>query len=392
MLLVSDGGPDHRVTFGSVKVACMSLFRALDLDMLICVRTCPFQSWQNLAERVMSTLNFALQNVSLSRSKMSEQLEDMIKNKNTLQELRALIESNPEVGLGLIDSMSPVKAILAQRFQNMKIKDVPIKIGTAATTEDIDKLFGFSEFIDPTLQKDKLSSKFLKEATAYNYFIKKHCHCSHYAFQIKKCTDSSCYYCTQHPIQLTPEVFANLPFLPLPLLDGNKEKYLKFDEVVAKPLSEKDRPSYIPKPSDESKEIDKQNRKLLVRAKVRAVVECTDCCKPRCVFSNSKLTADEEIALNRIKESCLYACGSALFPQDSPSISSIIVKEALTYASPIEIQYYNAVLVHFPQVCYYCGATGECLIEDDTTVDLRKAYAVVLPLCFLCKSEGDTFL
>ena len=292
MLLVSDGGPDHRVTFGSVKVACMSLFRALDLDMLICVCTCPFQSWQNLAERVMSTLNFALQNVSLSRSKMSEQLEDMIKNKNTLQKLRALIESNPEVGEGLIDSMSPVKAILAQRFQNMKIKDVPIKIGTAATTEDIDKLFGFSEFIDPTLQKDKLSSKFLKEATAYNYFIKKHCHCSHYAFQIKKCTDSLCYYCTQHPIQLTPEVFANLPFLPLPLLDGNKEKYLKFDEVVGKPLSEKDRPSYIPKPSDESKEIDKQNRKLLVRAKVRAVVECTDCCKPRCVFSNSKLTAD----------------------------------------------------------------------------------------------------
>ena len=121
MVLISDGGPDHRVTFGSVKVACMCLFRALDLDMLICIRTCPNQSWQNLAERVMATLNFALQNVALSRSKMSGQLEELVKNKNTLQDIRTLIESSPEVGEELIDSMSPVKVILAQRFQSMKI-------------------------------------------------------------------------------------------------------------------------------------------------------------------------------------------------------------------------------------------------------------------------------
>ena len=70
MVLVSDGGPDHRVTFGSVQVANLCMFVALDLDMLVCVRTCPYQSWQNIAGRVMSTLNFALQNVSLARSKM----------------------------------------------------------------------------------------------------------------------------------------------------------------------------------------------------------------------------------------------------------------------------------------------------------------------------------
>ena len=73
MIIVIDGGPDHRVTFDSVKVANLALFQALDLDMLICVRTCPYQSWQNLAERVMSTLNFALLNVSLARSKMTDE-------------------------------------------------------------------------------------------------------------------------------------------------------------------------------------------------------------------------------------------------------------------------------------------------------------------------------
>lgn len=49
-IVVSDGGPDHRVTFGSVKVSSLTLFRALDLDMLICIRTCPYHSWQNVAE------------------------------------------------------------------------------------------------------------------------------------------------------------------------------------------------------------------------------------------------------------------------------------------------------------------------------------------------------
>ena len=63
-IIVSDGGPDHRVTFGSVQVAAVTLFRALDLDMLVCVWTCPYQSWQKVAERIMSTLNLALQNVS----------------------------------------------------------------------------------------------------------------------------------------------------------------------------------------------------------------------------------------------------------------------------------------------------------------------------------------
>ena len=80
LVIVSDGGPDHRVTFGSVQVSSLTLFRSLDLDMLICVRTCPYQSWTNIAERIMSTLNLALQNVSLARTSMGEHAESMVKN------------------------------------------------------------------------------------------------------------------------------------------------------------------------------------------------------------------------------------------------------------------------------------------------------------------------
>lgn len=39
MVLVSGRGPDHRVTFGSAKVANLCLFWAIDLDMLACIHT-----------------------------------------------------------------------------------------------------------------------------------------------------------------------------------------------------------------------------------------------------------------------------------------------------------------------------------------------------------------
>ena len=74
VLLISDG-PDHRLTFLSVKVALIAMFLNLNLDMLTAIRSCPYQSWTNMAERVMSTLNLALQNVSLARTEMDPELE-----------------------------------------------------------------------------------------------------------------------------------------------------------------------------------------------------------------------------------------------------------------------------------------------------------------------------
>ena len=83
LLLLSDGGPDHRLSYGSVQVSLLALFFRLNLDMLIAVRTCPYQSWTNPAERVMSILNLALQNVSLERKEMDEEAEKLMKNNSS---------------------------------------------------------------------------------------------------------------------------------------------------------------------------------------------------------------------------------------------------------------------------------------------------------------------
>ena len=156
LVIVSDGGPDHRVTFGAVKVASLYLFQTLDLDMLNCVRTCPYQSWQNLAEYVMSTLNLALQNVSLARSRTSPELEDFVKNKNTLSDVRDTISKNPNLTAALQDSMAAPPVTVAQRFLAMEVKGIGVKVGNPASTELMSELFSHVSFI--TLHWKKIHS------------------------------------------------------------------------------------------------------------------------------------------------------------------------------------------------------------------------------------------
>ena len=71
-----DGGPDHRTTCYSVKMALICLFLAMGKDMVLAVRTPPYHSWKDPAERIMSILNIALQGIGLVRNEMTEEIEN----------------------------------------------------------------------------------------------------------------------------------------------------------------------------------------------------------------------------------------------------------------------------------------------------------------------------
>lgn len=388
LVVVSDGGPDHRVTFGSVKVASLALFHSLNLDMLVCVRTCPYQSWQNIAERIMSTLNLALQNVSLERSTMRPEYERAVLHKNTLSDIRAEIAKHPELDEAVKDSMVAPMALIGRRFQRMKIKEKQIIVGVPATTEEIEEQFQHVRQFDPSISRGDHSAKALGQAVSLQEFLKDHSHSSHYVFQVKKCTLSTCSYCTENPPRLPVDDFLKVSFFPLPLLDESKEHYKQFDSVYRQLPSEVDRPSRAAEPSTEAKQQDSENKALLVAGKVRGCIECSECGKCRCVYSPSVLHYGEEIELARIRESKLYTCGSVLFPPGHMYEGSIIVREALTCNSTIEAQYFSSKLVSFPLVCYHCGLTEETLVNDDEIEELKKSYAIVYPICFLCKTEG----
>lgn len=46
-------------------------------------------------------------------------------------------------------------------------------------------------------------------------------------------------------------------------------------------------------PASPQCEVDRQNRDLFKNQKVRDVVICGECGKPRCIYSNKKLTTDQ---------------------------------------------------------------------------------------------------
>ena len=388
LAILSDGGPDHRVSFGSVKVSVIALFCKLDLDMLVCMQMCPYLSWTNPAERVMSTLNLALQNVSLMREKMDDSLEQAIKYKNNLTAIRSAIEENTNLEPAILGSVTPVIDLLNERFSRMKLKGTAVKVRPAATQDEVIDNFEAVHFIDSSLTMGNLNQATLKNATDLQAFMDAHCNSTHYLFQVKKCGKESCSYCCQHPVRLPQSEFERLSFVPLPLLNATKDHYKKFEELYGKVPSEVDRPSLTPTATSDAKEADKENRKLLVASKVRNVIVCVECRKPRCVFAAGTLSTVQRDHLKLIIGGKMYTCGSGLFPPQSPLHETVICRQALSCTDPMEAQYYSSVCTKFPPVCWFCGSPEEMLSDDELVMNLRSEYAIVRPICFLCRSDG----
>ena len=389
LLLVSDGGPDHRLTYSSVQVSLLSVFVHLNLDMLVAVRTCPYQSWNNIAERVMSTLNLGLQNVALCRKAMPEEFEKAVANKNTLADIREVINKTPHLKAQLLDSTAQPIVLLSLRFMAMKIKEDRVKLSDPARDEEISANFEKIHVIDPDISANRLRKEDLKNNTALHEFMRKHCRLSPYVFQVKKCLDPDCSYCKDHPIQVTSEQFSSLHYLPLPLLDTSKTSYLPFETLYGKEPSDNDRPSSTPSSNAESAQVDSRHKPLLKNTKVRKVIFCGECLKPRCIYSAARLGRAEETVVEGIMESKVYTCGSTLFPPDSPLHDTVVVRQNCSCADPVEAACYSSTLIKFPPVCFYCGLGVECLVSEGVA-ELQRQYGVVRPLCFLCQSEGKT--
>ena len=86
IFMVTDGGPEHRLNFHSLKIPLLILFSELCLQLFVAIRTAPGHSYINTVERIMSILNIGFQNVALERKESPS--DDVIKTCKNMEDLQ----------------------------------------------------------------------------------------------------------------------------------------------------------------------------------------------------------------------------------------------------------------------------------------------------------------
>ena len=169
LFLYTDGGPDHRVTYVCVQLALIALFLKLDLDLLIAVRTPPGHSWKNPVERIMSILNLGMQSIGLMRSEMSDDVENLMKKCNSMEEIRTCSNNEPQLKNELIDSLQAPINLMEGIFERLLLKDEPFLTYKSATEEEIKSLWESLLEIEDSLNMDDRTKKDIKDKVSIFY-------------------------------------------------------------------------------------------------------------------------------------------------------------------------------------------------------------------------------
>ena len=366
LLLYSDGGPDHNLTFAANQLALICLFRQLDLDVLQAVRTAPYHSWKNPCERINCILNLGLQSVGLMHEKMTPDLEAIINRCSNMQEVRQAAKDNIAFKDAFQDSLEPVKVLLSSVFQRLKLKDEPIKCFRLASVSEMEALCSFILEIDGTLSQDERSKKVLSKKVKLQEFSD-HCYHLRHVFGIRKCGDCKCSICK--PPRLPPEVLASIHHLPDPLKDSNSEHHQPFNDLYGAMTTEQDRPSL--------QNVCKQTHGLPFSPSAQTcrniakVVLYSECLRPRVLYSQKKVSYGERTVVRRTLEQMLYSCGSKLDiepvilggdPSSAATVfTRVMVRLNLTCSNPVEVPYYSSEC--FEDICVHCACQTQCTID-----------------------------
>ena len=370
LFIYSDGGCDHRLTFISVQLSLICLFLKLDLDYLCAGRTAPYHSWRNPVERVMSIINLGLQCVGLARAEMPDEVEKEVGKCNSLSELRRTLEGKQ---LAVSDSLSPVKVLLSRIFVRLKLNDRQFSVFNSATDTELSDFWSAILALDSTLTETVYRKDTFDSHERVVEFMTHCCQCSHYTFDILKCGEPSCRFCS--PVRLPMDIFKKLHHIPHPML-GEDGHYRLFSEVFGTQTSEEHRPSFKQTLSSSRKA---KRRRLPYYASVQHVknsqlmVQCTECSMWRLIFSKFKLTREDRTYLQTLLEEFEYSCGASLRDLElTDKFDNVEIRDHNCH-DPIEILYYSA---KYEPICVHCGSDQP--FSDD------KEY----PICSVCVSAG----
>ncbi len=367
LLIYSDGGPDHRLTYISVKLSLIALFLNLNLDILIIAcRTAPNHSWRNPVERIMSIVNIGLQCVGLMREKMSKEFEASISNCNNVKQLRQACVSTQDE---LQASLKPPISLLRDIMGRLELKGEAFEVYNAATEDEITEFWSTLLLIDKSLTMQDTTKKHMKDRKDMCAFINYCCQSRHYSFQIKKCGQSSCKICK--PVRMDDNIFGATHSLPDPVPNGDGH-YKSFSDLYGQPTTENFRPSLKHSPTPTKLVIGYVPCQQHVN-NVGLLVECEECSMWRLLFCKFKLNYQEVCELEKALDDISYTCGMLFAELELPGrLKNVCVKDHKCY-DPIEKLYYAC---DFELICAHCASVE---VENDVSY---------LPQCTNCQEKG----
>lgn len=121
-------------------LANIAEFVANDLDYMVSMRCVPHQSYKDPAEHVMASLNLGQQCLSLERTKMADEEEDLIKGANSMNRIRKVIEAQRDGGFlraAIQESLrEPIKN-LADIYERCIFAGQNIRVHRPATDDEV---------------------------------------------------------------------------------------------------------------------------------------------------------------------------------------------------------------------------------------------------------------
>ena len=147
LFIYADGGPDYRLTYFSVQLSLIALFKQLNLDILIAGRTAPAHSWANPVESIMSIVNLhvGMQCIGVMRSKGSNEFERVIETCKNLKDIRQKCSSYKE---DVANSLKPTKELISSVIKRLELKSKKFDIFQSASENEIQEFWQILLTID----------------------------------------------------------------------------------------------------------------------------------------------------------------------------------------------------------------------------------------------------
>ena len=190
----SDGGGEHNLSFPSVQAAVASFAIQSKADASIYTNSCPYKSFTNEPERIMSILNVGMYGVAVARPLIDSEKfpgrEQQFRTTKTIAEQRRNGERFSELKEGLEDVLRPVFEMFHQRFEKLTLKGVPFERGELPSEEADAKSFDvIKRLLAPDaqgLKRTDLKRKHLEANFKFKTFWETHFVADRYKIEFHK--------------------------------------------------------------------------------------------------------------------------------------------------------------------------------------------------------------